>query len=83
VDAHPSPSRSASPSVPLPLPQGERGFGLRAAALCGVVCRLLGWKPGEFWDATPAEVAAMFADDGAAPPDADVIAALRRQFPDG
>jgi uncharacterized phage protein (TIGR02216 family) len=51
--------------------------------MCGLVCRLLGWKPGDFWGATPAEVAGMLADDGASPPDAGTIEALRRQFPDG
>jgi uncharacterized phage protein (TIGR02216 family) len=44
---------------------------------------VFGWKPGEFWQATPAELAVMLSDPGAGPPDADVIEALRRQFPDG
>jgi uncharacterized phage protein (TIGR02216 family) len=44
---------------------------------------LLGWKPGDFWDATPAEVVTMLSDDAQAPPDAATLAALRRQFPDG
>ena len=79
--AHPSPSHAfgAGPS----LSQGERGFGENASRLCGISCRLLGWKPGEFWDATPAEVTAMLVDESAAPPDAGTIQALRRKFPDG
>jgi uncharacterized phage protein (TIGR02216 family) len=51
--------------------------------MCGLVCRLLGWKPGDFWGATPAEVAGMLADDGASPPETATIEALKRQFPDG
>lgn len=65
------------------LSRSERGFGDLASKLCGVVCRLLGWKPREFWEATPAELAAMLADEGSAPPDEATIEALRRQFPDG
>lgn len=36
-----------------------------AARLCGVLCRQLGWRPADFWSATPAEIAAIFTDDTA------------------
>lgn len=45
-------------------------FAAGAARLAGVIPRLLGWRPDEFWNATPAELAAIFtADDepGTAP----------------
>lgn len=60
-------------------------FGEAAARLCGLVAALLGWRPGEFWDATPAELALILAPQGAheAPPDGATIEALRRLFPDG
>lgn len=31
-------------------------FGERAAELAGYASALLGWKPGEFWNATPLEL---------------------------
>jgi hypothetical protein len=33
-------------------------FAATALALSGVAARALGWRPGEFWAATPAELAA-------------------------
>ncbi|AXB77828.1 phage tail assembly chaperone [Novosphingobium sp. P6W] len=33
-------------------------FAAAALALCGLCARTLGWRPHEFWDATPAELAA-------------------------
>jgi hypothetical protein len=35
-------------------------FAAGAARLAGAVPRLLGWRPGDFWNATPAELAAIF-----------------------
>jgi hypothetical protein len=44
--------------------QDEREtFAARAARLAGLVARLLGWRPDHFWNATPAELAAIFAVD--------------------
>jgi hypothetical protein len=43
-------------------------FGAAALRLSGVAARLLGWRPGEFWGATPAEFAAALAPPDAAPP---------------
>ena len=36
-------------------------FGPGAARLGGLAARLLGWRPQEFWHATPAELAATLA----------------------
>lgn len=47
-------------------------FGPAALRLSGLAARLLGWRPREFWAATPAELAAALA-----PP--EVPAALARQ----
>lgn len=35
-------------------------FGPGAARLAGLAGRLLGWRPGDFWHATPADLAAAF-----------------------
>ena len=60
-------------------------FGEAAVRLCGAASILLGWRPAEFWDATPAELAAALQGIALEPdaPDAQIIDALRRQFPDG
>jgi uncharacterized phage protein (TIGR02216 family) len=64
-------------------------FAERAIRLAGLAGALLGWRPDEFWRATPAELetilAALAGPQGAgeAPPDAATIAALKEQFPDG
>jgi hypothetical protein len=36
-------------------------FADGARRLAGLVPRALGWRPGEFWGATPAELAAILA----------------------
>lgn len=36
-------------------------FADSAQRLAGLVPRALGWRPGEFWSATPAELAAILA----------------------
>ena len=38
-------------------------FAAGTTRLAGIVPRLLGWRPDEFWQATPAELAAIFAAD--------------------
>ncbi len=45
----------------------SEAFGAGALRLCGLAARLLGWRPDEFWSATPAELAAVLApyDPGA------------------
>jgi len=59
-------------------------FGDAAARLSSAASVLLGWRPDEFWNATPAELALALARPGDAgePPDMTTIDALRRQFPD-
>lgn len=61
-------------------------FADAARVLAGMAARLLGWRPQEFWQATPQELAASLTlpvDPVAAPPSADTIASLRALFPDG
>lgn len=36
-----------------------RAFGPGAQRLAGLAARALGWRPDEFWQATPAELAAI------------------------
>lgn len=36
-------------------------FATGAARLAGLVPRVLGWRPNDFWNATPAELAAILA----------------------
>ena len=61
-------------------------FGENAARLGGLAAVLLGWRPHEFWEATPAELASVLA---AITPPADqsasaaTIAELKELFPDG
>jgi uncharacterized phage protein (TIGR02216 family) len=45
---------------------------------------LLGWRPDEFWNATPAELELALHVPGAAAdaPDQAMIEELRRRFPD-
>ncbi len=56
----------------------------RAAGLAGVV---LGWRPAEFWAATPEELASVLAAMMPDPSDAPVTAAslkkLQERYPDG
>ena len=52
-------------------------FAEAAAQWCGLSARLLGWRPDDFWNATPAElVMALTAPadpGGAAPPTRETI----------
>jgi hypothetical protein len=63
-------------------------FAEAAARLAGFAGAALGWRPGEFWAATPAELGAVVRalageSEACAPPDAAVIARLKEVFPDG
>lgn len=59
-------------------------FGPGASQLAGLAARLLGWRPDEFWNATPAELVACFADDDTAnPPSRDEIHAMMERERDG
>lgn len=60
-------------------------FGVAAARLCGAASLLLGWRPGEFWDSTPAELALALSPPGTndqAPADRAILEALQQRFPD-
>lgn len=59
-------------------------FGAAARRLSGAAAMLLGWRPAEFWAATPAELAASLGWDeqGGEPPRRDEIEALMARFPD-
>jgi hypothetical protein len=58
-------------------------FGEQAARLSGAAAMLLGWRPWEYWNATPAELAAALrVDDAADGTDTEVLAELMRRFPD-
>jgi hypothetical protein len=61
----------------------EENFGSGASRLSGATALLLGWRPWELWDATPAELAtALRADSAAEAPDTETLAELIRRFPD-
>lgn len=59
-------------------------FGEAAARLSGAASLLLGWRPDEFWNATPAELALALQVGEAAGevPDPELIEELKRRFPD-
>ena len=42
----------------------SESFGPAALSLYGLAARLLGWRPPEFWAATPAELAAALSPPG-------------------
>lgn len=63
-------------------------FAEAANRLAGLAGALFGWRPDDFWAATPAELAANFS--ALSDEDADVtpaagpdLAQLMEQFPDG
>jgi uncharacterized phage protein (TIGR02216 family) len=60
-------------------------FAIAASRLAGLAGALLGWRPNEFWKATPAELAAVLGalagqDERASEDD---LRRLMRMFPDG
>jgi hypothetical protein len=66
--------------------QHDGSFLGSASRLAGLAGALLGWRPGEFWGATPEELAAILsAMSGGeeAPAGAADIARLKEMFPDG
>jgi uncharacterized phage protein (TIGR02216 family) len=52
--------------------------------MCGAASMLLGWRPEEFWGATPAELALALQVPGPSSvgPDRNTVDELRRRFPD-
>jgi len=55
--------------------------------LAGLVPATTGWTPDQFWHATPAELATIFAvlagNDVVRPVDAKQLEILKESFPDG
>ncbi len=62
-------------------------FTTAAARLTGHAALLLGWRPDEFWSATPQELAGILAalspGDGAHAPSRGTLEKLMETFPDG
>lgn len=61
-------------------------FADAALRLGGMAAAILGWRPDDFWRATPAELAGILAvivPTGEAPGDAALIARLKEICPDG
>lgn len=59
-------------------------FGQAAMRASSAAVALLGWRPDEFWRSTPAELSSALEPTGAEMqgPGTDIIAELRRRFPD-
>ena len=76
------PPLPAQPSAESTLSREGRGFGAEAVLLAGAAGRLLGWRPAEFWDSTPAELATALGADAGAGVGRELIDALSAQFPD-
>ena len=56
-----------------------------AAQLAARTALTLGWRPDDFWNATPAELLGILqaiAGDGETPPSPDIIHRLMTRFPD-
>jgi hypothetical protein len=61
-------------------------FAESAARLAGIAGALLGWRPNDFWTATPAEMAAVLealAPQGPECASGADLARLMEMFPDG
>jgi Phage tail assembly chaperone protein, TAC len=59
-------------------------FSDSASRLAGLAGGLLGWRPGEFWAATPAELAVILAalSPSETAADSNLVSQLKEQFPD-
>lgn len=74
--------RSLESAEPPPHGEGSKSFSSATARLAGLAARALGWPPGEFWAATPAELALSLGADepGEAPPTrADLMTMIERE----
>jgi hypothetical protein len=64
----------------------SEAFGASAARCCGLAARMLGWRPAEFWTATPAELAMAISapNDPSAPrpPSRETIASMMERDAD-
>ena len=66
--------------------RGDGTFADAAVRLAGLAGVMFGWRPDEFWRATPDELAALMRallPREATPPDAGAIARLMEAYPDG
>jgi hypothetical protein len=64
----------------------DDSFTDAATRLAGLAGAVLGWRPDEFWRATPAELATILSaltPQTQATGDGPLIARLKEQFPDG
>lgn len=60
-------------------------MGDSASVLLGLMARLAGWRPDDFWQATPADVAAVLAgwrEEAGEGVDAAALAAMMERYPD-
>ena len=61
-------------------------FTTSATRLAGLTGAVLGWRPEDFWNATPGELATIFdalTPRAEAPPTQGDLVRLKEQFPDG
>jgi uncharacterized phage protein (TIGR02216 family) len=61
-------------------------FGEAALRAAHVAAAVLGWRPAEFWAATPAELVTALGLDtapAAAPVNGGTLAAMMERYPDG
>lgn len=72
--------------------QGGQRFGAAVLPVMAMMARLCGWRPDEFWAATPAEVGAVlngFSAEGPGGADGsgfcgrEGLTAMMENFPDG
>lgn len=65
----------------------SESFAAAAGRIAGIAGAILGWRPDEFWHATPAELATVLAalagEGDAPPPGATERNRLMEMFPDG
>ncbi|KTE19849.1 hypothetical protein ATE67_12925 [Sphingopyxis sp. H050] len=60
-------------------------IGEVAQQLAGLMARVAGWRPAEFWAATPADVAAVlggYRDEAGEGVDGAALAAMMERYPD-
>ncbi|WP_235903742.1 phage tail assembly chaperone [Pontixanthobacter luteolus] len=48
--------------MPVSVPAQTGLFSQSASALAGIAARALGWRPDEFWNATPADLVLALSD---------------------
>ncbi len=92
VEGH-KPQADRNWRAPLPPPSGGspprpgEDFSAAAIHLAGHAALLLGWRPADFWNATPAELATALAplagEGDGAPASSAELSRLMEQYPDG